>query len=136
MEPWYDKIAAWKAEDPLTYDKNSNYILAQHAIDELSNLTRAKTRSSRSASASIKCGRPSSTSYGPRTWMSSSGLGTMGFGLPAAMGAKVAHPDKHVIDIDGDGCFLMNIQELATCAVLAKRFRSRCCCSTTSTSAW
>ena len=51
----------------------------------------------------------------PRTWCSSSGLGTMGFGLPAAMGAKAAHPDKLVIDIDGDGSFLMNIQELATC---------------------
>jgi acetolactate synthase-1/2/3 large subunit len=51
----------------------------------------------------------------PRTWMSSSGLGTMGFGLPAAMGAKAAHPESLVIDIDGDGSFLMNIQELATC---------------------
>ena len=51
----------------------------------------------------------------PRTWLSSSGLGTMGFGLPAAMGAKVAHPESIVIDIDGDGSILMNIQELATC---------------------
>ena len=51
----------------------------------------------------------------PRSWLSSSGLGTMGFGLPAAMGAKAAHPDRLVIDIDGDGSFLMNIQELATC---------------------
>ncbi len=51
----------------------------------------------------------------PRTWLSSSGLGTMGFGLPAAMGAKVAHPESLVVDIDGDGSILMNIQELATC---------------------
>ena len=51
----------------------------------------------------------------PRTWLSSSGLGTMGFGLPAAMGAQAAHPDATVVDIDGDGSFLMNIQELATC---------------------
>jgi acetolactate synthase-1/2/3 large subunit len=51
----------------------------------------------------------------PRTWLSSSGLGTMGFGLPAAMGAQAAHPDCLVVDIDGDGSFLMNIQELATC---------------------
>ena len=50
----------------------------------------------------------------PRTFLSSSGLGTMGFGLPAAMGAKAANPDKLVVDIDGDGSFLMNIQELAT----------------------
>jgi len=51
----------------------------------------------------------------PRTWLSSSGLGTMGFGLPAAMGVQAAHPDALVIDIDGDGSFQMNIQELATC---------------------
>jgi len=50
----------------------------------------------------------------PRTWLSSSGLGTMGFGLPAALGAKAAFPDRLVVDIDGDGSFLMNIQELAT----------------------
>ncbi|MEM0330792.1 MAG: thiamine pyrophosphate-dependent enzyme [Archaeoglobaceae archaeon] len=51
----------------------------------------------------------------PRQFISSGGLGTMGFGFPAAMGAKVACPDKEVIDIAGDGSFLMNIQELATC---------------------
>jgi acetolactate synthase-1/2/3 large subunit len=51
----------------------------------------------------------------PRRWQSSSGLGTMGFGLPSAMGAQIAFPDRLVIDIDGDGSFQMNIQELATC---------------------
>ena len=50
----------------------------------------------------------------PRTFITSAGLGAMGFGYPAAMGAKIAHPGKQVIDIDGDGSFLMNIQELAT----------------------
>jgi acetolactate synthase I/II/III large subunit len=50
----------------------------------------------------------------PRTFLSSSGLGTMGFGLPAAIGAKAANPDKLVVDIDGDGSFMMNVQELAT----------------------
>ena len=50
----------------------------------------------------------------PRTWITSGGLGSMGFGLPAAMGAQAAFPDALVVDIDGDGSFLMNIQELAT----------------------
>src|SRR4029079_18192353 len=50
----------------------------------------------------------------PRKWITSGGLGKMGFGLPSALGAKVAHPDNLVIDIDGDGSFLMNVQELAT----------------------
>ena len=92
-------------------------ILPQHAIAELSQLdARSRHDHHASASASIRCGRPSTTnSCDPRTWLSSSGLGTMGFGLPAAMGAKAAHPDRLVVDIDGDGSFLMNIQELATC---------------------
>jgi len=51
----------------------------------------------------------------PRTFLCSSGLGTMGFGLPAAIGAKIAHPSTLVVDIDGDGSLLMNIQEMATC---------------------
>src|SRR4029450_13885136 len=51
----------------------------------------------------------------PRSRLSSSGLGTMGFGLPAAMGVQAAHPGRRVIDMDGDGSFLMNVQELATC---------------------
>ena len=49
----------------------------------------------------------------PRNWLSSGGLGSMGFGLPAAIGAAAARPDKVVVDIDGDGSFVMNIQELA-----------------------
>ena len=53
----------------------------------------------------------------PRTFITSAGLGSMGFGYPAAMGAKVARPDKQVVDIDGDGSFLMNVQELATAHV-------------------
>ena len=53
----------------------------------------------------------------PRTYISSLGLGTMGFGLPAALGVQVACPDRLVINIDGDGCFLMNIQELATAKI-------------------
>jgi acetolactate synthase-1/2/3 large subunit len=52
--------------------------------------------------------------HSPRTFITSAGLGAMGFGYPAAMGAKIAHPEKEVVDIDGDGSFLMNIQELAT----------------------
>src|SRR5438132_5914814 len=51
----------------------------------------------------------------PRRWVTSGGLGSMGFGLPSAMGAQAAHPGKTVIDIDGDGSFLMNVQELACC---------------------
>ena len=62
----------------------------------------------------IKCQRARSDPNGARTFVTSADLGSMGFGYPAAVGAKVARPDKEVIDIDGDGSFLMNVQELAT----------------------
>ena len=60
----------------------------------------------------------------PRTYISSLGLGTMGFGYPAAVGVKVARPDKEVIDIDGDGSFLMSVQELATAKI--EKINAKC----------
>ncbi|HEX4130573.1 MAG TPA: biosynthetic-type acetolactate synthase large subunit [Pirellulales bacterium] len=116
LQPWYDQIAAWKKSDPFHYDTGFPGILPQHAIAELSRLTRE-----RDTIVSVGVGQHQMWAAqfykfrNPRTWLSSSGLGTMGFGLPAAMGAKAAHPDALVVDIDGDGSFLMNIQELATC---------------------
>jgi acetolactate synthase-1/2/3 large subunit len=116
LSPWYAQIAAWKKADPFHYDTKFAGILPQHAIAELSRLTH-----DRDTIISVGVGQHqmwAAQHYKfrhPRTWLSSSGLGTMGFGLPAAMGAKTAFPDRLVVDIDGDGSFLMNIQELATC---------------------
>lgn len=113
---WYARIDAWKRAEPFKYDRDFSGILPQHAISELSRLV-----ADRETVVSVGVGQHQmwAAQYfqfrRPRSWMSSSGLGTMGFGLPAAMGAKAAHPDALVIDIDGDGSFLMNIQELATC---------------------
>ena len=79
---------------------------------------RARTRSTSPASASTRCGpRSSSRTRTRRTWLNSGGLGTMGYAVPAAMGAKVGRPDTVVWAIDGDGCFQMTNQELATCAL-------------------
>jgi acetolactate synthase-1/2/3 large subunit len=116
LEPWHAQIAEWKKEDPFSFDTTYPGILAQEAIAELSRLTAQQDtiitvgvgQHQMWAAQFYKFRRP-------RTWLSSSGLGTMGFGLPAAMGAKVAHPESLVVDIDGDGSILMNIQELATC---------------------
>ncbi len=116
LEPWHKQIDEWKAADPFHYDETFDGILPQHAIAELSRIAGGEN-----TIVSVGVGQHQMWAaqfykfFHPRTWMSSSGLGTMGFGLPAAMGAKAAHPDKLVIDIDGDGSFLMNIQELATC---------------------
>lgn len=116
LDDWCRQIDEWKQEDPFSYDKNFPGILPQHAIAELSRLT-----ADRDTIVSVGVGQHQMWAAQfykfrrPRTWLSSSGLGTMGFGLPAAMGAKVACPDSLVVDIDGDGSILMNIQEFATC---------------------
>ena len=117
-----DDISAWtatckaqKAKHPFAYDESFDGILQQHAIRTLSNLSK-----NRETYVSVGVGQHQMWAAQffqfrkPRTWMSSSGLGTMGFGLPAAMGIQAAHPGALVIDIDGDGSFQMNIQELAT----------------------
>ena len=116
LDDWYRQIDEWKREDPFSYDTTYPGILAQEAIDQLSRLT-----ADRNTIVTVGVGQHQMWAAQfykfrqPRTWLSSSGLGTMGFGLPAAMGAKVAHPDALVVDIDGDGSILMNIQEFATC---------------------
>ena len=116
LDEWHAKIAGWKEEDPFAFDESYPGILAQEAIAELSRLT-----AERNTVVAVGVGQHQMWAAQfykfrrPRTWLSSSGLGTMGFGLPAAMGAKVGCPDDIVIDIDGDGSILMNIQEFATC---------------------
>ena len=116
LDDWHAKIERWKEEDPFAFDETYPGILAQEAIAELSRLT-----AERNTVVAVGVGQHQMWAAQfykfrrPRTWLSSSGLGTMGFGLPAAMGAKVGCPDDIVIDIDGDGSILMNIQEFATC---------------------
>lgn len=113
---WQDHCAELKVKYPLKYNNSFDGILQQHAIKTLSDITAEMDtyitvgvgQHQMWAAQFYKFRRP-------RTWLSSSGLGTMGFGLPAAMGVQAAHPNSLVVDIDGDGSFQMNIQELATC---------------------
>jgi acetolactate synthase-1/2/3 large subunit len=115
-EEWHRKVAKWKHDEPFRYDIDFDGILPQHAISELCRLTR-----DRDAIIATGVGQHQmwTAQYykfrKPRRMLSSGGLGTMGFGLPAAVGAKAAWPDRLVVDIDGDGSILMNIQEMATC---------------------
>ncbi len=116
LDEWWREINEWRKKHPLKYaDPGKDLILPQYAIEELHRQT-----ADREPYVAVGVGQHQmwAAQYykfdHPRHWMSSSGLGAMGFGLPAAMGAQAAHPGKLVIDIDGDGSFQMNIQELAT----------------------
>jgi len=115
---WVKHVKELKVKYPFTYDQDFEGILQQHAIRTLSELS---VELELETYVSVGVGQHQMWAAQffkfdrPRTWMSSSGLGTMGFGLPAAMGIQAAHPGALVIDIDGDGSFQMNIQELATC---------------------
>lgn len=117
IKDWSKQVKEWKEEFAHRYETHKNHIAPQRVIEELSKLTAPN------AIISVGVGQHqmwTSQFYGfqkPRTWLCSSGLGTMGFGLPAAMGAQVACPRKTVVNIDGDGSFLMNIQELQTLKV-------------------
>lgn len=115
LTDWKAKIAEWKKQYPLSYGDSGNQIQQQYAIEELYNQTK---NSDPYIAVGVGQHQMWTAQYykfnKPRRWLSSSGLGTMGFGLPAAMGVQAAFPDDLVIDIEGDGSFQMNIQELAT----------------------
>jgi acetolactate synthase-1/2/3 large subunit len=116
LGPWIARINGWKRSDPLDYDHDSPDILPQHAIRELWRLTQDRPTIIATGVGQHQMWAAQFYKFRrPRTCLTSGGLGTMGFGLPAAIGAKIAHPDALVIDIDGDGSLLMNIQEMATC---------------------
>jgi acetolactate synthase-1/2/3 large subunit len=110
---WFAQIAEWKKKSPFTYTDTKDVIQSQYAIELLHELTEGK------AIITTGVGQHqmwAAQYYGfdePRTFITSAGLGSMGFGYPAAIGAKIARPDLEVIDIDGDGSFVMNVQELA-----------------------
>jgi len=131
---WLEQIAEWKQKGPFAYTITSEIvgsdhmkdhlkghedqiILQQMVVEALYEITRGEALITTGVGQhQMWAGQWYKYKY-PRQFITSGGLGSMGFGLPAALGIKVAHPDKEVIDIDGDGSFLMNIQELATAHV-------------------
>jgi len=128
---WHKQIAEWKGKAPLRYrvteevlksqhmrdhmgGKSGEVILPQMAIEMLYELTKGEAILTTGVGQhQMWAGQYYQFKF-PRQFLTSAGLGAMGYGYPAALGAKVACPDKQVIDIDGDGSFLMNVQELAT----------------------
>jgi acetolactate synthase-1/2/3 large subunit len=111
---WHQQLDAWRASDPMTYDQRDDVIMPQYVIDQFSNLVKGDFVMTTGVGQHQMWAAQWTKFTAPRTWITSGGLGSMGFGLPAAMGAQAARPDALVVDIDGDGSFLMNIQELGT----------------------
>jgi len=110
---WHKQIQTWKNDHPFSFEE-SKHIQPQEAVKVLYELTEGDAIITTGVGQHQMWAAQFYRFDEPRRYISSLGLGAMGFGYPAALGAKVARPDKQVIDIDGDGSFAMNIQELAT----------------------
>ena len=114
IEPWIKQIAEWKEKHPLTYSKESRFVKPQYVVEKLYELTRGEAIiATEVGQHQMWVAQYYQFKY-PRTLLTSGGLGTMGYGLPASVGAKVGKKGSLVFDIAGDGSLQMNMQELAT----------------------
>jgi acetolactate synthase-1/2/3 large subunit len=119
MAAWWRSIDEWRAKDCLRYRQEGKIIKPQHAVKRLYEITREVGRETFITTEVGQHQMWAAQFFGfqkPNRWMTSGGLGTMGYGLPAAMGTQIAHPDALVIDIAGEASILMNIQEMGTLA--------------------
>jgi acetolactate synthase-1/2/3 large subunit len=117
---WWKQIEGWRGRDCLRYETSDTIIKPQHALQRLYDMTRKRDTYITTEVGQHQMWAAQFLKFEqPRRWMTSGGLGTMGYGLPAAIGAQVAHPKALVIDVAGEASIMMNIQELST----AKQYR-------------
>ncbi|GAB6182561.1 biosynthetic-type acetolactate synthase large subunit [Thermodesulfovibrio hydrogeniphilus] len=114
---WLKQIAQWKKERPLTYEFDPEVIKPQYVIEKIYEITHGDAIITTEVGQNQMWAAQFYKFDKPRRWVTSGGLGTMGYGFPAALGAQLAFPDMTVIDIAGDGSIQMNIQELATAVI-------------------
>lgn len=117
LSGWWKQIDEWRAVDSLKYTQGSEIIKPQHVIQRLSDLTKGMDNYITTEVGQHQMWAAQYFDFDePNRWMTSGGLGTMGYGLPAAVGVQIAHPDSLVVDVSGEASFLMNMQELSTIA--------------------
>ncbi|KAB7898394.1 acetolactate synthase 3 large subunit [Rouxiella sp. S1S-2] len=114
LRDWWQSIEQWRAKNCLGYDKNTGTIKPQAVIETLHRLTKGEAYVTSDVGQHQMFAALYYQFDKPRRWINSGGLGTMGFGLPAALGVKLALPDETVVCVTGDGSIQMNIQELST----------------------
>ena len=115
LADWWEQIDGWRAKRCLSYEKSNSIIKPQQVIEALYKATDGKAYVASDVGQHQMFAALYYPFAEPRQWINSGGLGTMGFGLPAAMGVQFAHPDGIVACVTGDGSIQMNIQELSTC---------------------
>ena len=116
LDAWWERLHGWQERYPLAYpDSEDQEIKPQYMIEALYEVTRGEAIIASDVGQHQMWAAQYYDFKAPRRWINSGGLGTMGFGLPAAMGAQVANPDQTVVCVSGDGSLPMNSQELATC---------------------
>jgi acetolactate synthase I/II/III large subunit len=116
LKDWHATLTVWRNEQRQRYDRTSDIVKPQYVVEKLYEMTHGRAIITTEVGQNQMWAAQYYHFDEPRTFLSSGGLGTMGYGFPAAIGAQVAFPDKLVIDIAGDGSIQMNIQELATVA--------------------
>ncbi len=114
-QTWWQQIAQWRAVKSISYQQTNDTIKPQRVIEAMYKATNGDAYVCSDVGQHQMFAAQYYPFAKPRQWINSGGLGTMGFGLPAAMGVKLAFPESHVICITGDGSIQMNIQELSTC---------------------
>nr|WP_253779565.1 acetolactate synthase large subunit [Goodfellowiella coeruleoviolacea] len=118
LGPWWQQVDQWRQTFPLGYDWPADGTLSpQYVIERIGKLVGPEAIYTAGVGQHQMWAAQFISYEHPGTWINSGGLGTMGFAVPAAMGAKAGRPDRQVWAIDGDGCFQMTNQELATCAI-------------------
>ncbi|WP_207456576.1 acetolactate synthase 3 large subunit [Azospirillum sp. SYSU D00513] len=115
LKDWWKQIDGWRARNCLNYNRSESVIKPQYALERLREALKGKDHYITTEVGQHQMWAAQFLPFDePNRWMTSGGLGTMGYGLPAAIGAQIAHPDAVVVDVSGEASFLMNMQELGT----------------------